>query len=446
MPGIADADPTHCMFKPGFNKYSVVDLCHPLHPDIVNNRARRWRDSFAKMVAGSFFDRPAHQPVVAHELHYHPPIFGRLQSSYVDVEAELEVMRNNDKHKHSTFMFVGGDGLAINRINHSLARHPGKYLHTRPAVIPVQGEHPHGTCHILHMGWRPYSALVVPLLEAIGHRECKSNFTVSDFNDHDHAMCILIEGIARYFMYLESQAGGMPPLSHAAILEKHCASNIDLEWLFHFLRDFGFMYWEMRQAVRSNNSHAIDYIWRECVSFLHTSEANKTQYAPMAILRIFWSEALHPALASIYHANRTISLVGLPGSNVGWDMPIEKENLMISCNVTRPTFERISHYVRQLNFLGPVSRSFEKVLLANQRRSPAKMKKIEADVQAIVDHLKLKVGATWADAREPRLQKDSVLVNPPRTPRPWLSVAAAAESGEFQKWVKGHIDDKVPWM
>jgi len=127
-------------------------------------------------------------------------------------------------------------------------------------------------------------------------------------------------------------------------------------------------------------------------------------------------------------------------------MPIEKENLMISCNVTRPTFERISHYVRQLNFLGPVSRSFEKVLLANQRRSPAKMKKIEADVQAIVDHLKLKVGATWADAREPRLQKDSVLVNPPRTPRPWLSVATAAESGEFQKWVKGHIDDKVPWM
>eukprot|EP00962_Isochrysis_galbana_P022592 scaffold6758_cov116-Isochrysis_galbana.AAC.5 len=54
------------------------------------------------------------------------------------------------------------------------------------------------------------------------------------------------------------------------------------------------------------------------------------------------------------------------------------------------------------------------------------MKKIEADVQAIVDHLKLKVGATWklkvgatwADAREPRLQKDSVVVNPPRTPHP----------------------------
>lgn len=79
----------------------------------------------------------------------------------------------------------------------------------------------------------------------------------------------------------------MPPLSNATMLDKHCSKNIDLEWLFHFLLDFGFMYWEMRQAVRSNCSHTIDLIWRECVS----------QYAPMAILRIFWSEAQHPALA-----------------------------------------------------------------------------------------------------------------------------------------------------
>eukprot|EP00965_Chrysotila_dentata_P092047 3038946-Pleurochrysis_carterae.AAC.1 len=73
----------------------------------------------------------------------------------------------------------------------------------------------------------------------------------------------------------------------------------------------------------------------------------------MAILRVFWGEALHPALAQMYHQNRTISLSGLPGSNVGYDMPIKKENLAISSNVTNASRENIAKYVRELNFTGP---------------------------------------------------------------------------------------------
>eukprot|EP00966_Prymnesium_polylepis_P089685 2076723-Prymnesium_polylepis.1 len=69
----------------------------------------------------------------------------------------------------------------------------------------------------------------------------------------------------------------------------------------------------------------------------------------MAILRIFWAEALHPALANVYHRNRTISLLGLAGSNVGWDMPIEKETLMISNNVARASFDAIRKYIQRLN-------------------------------------------------------------------------------------------------
>eukprot|EP00965_Chrysotila_dentata_P135720 4487160-Pleurochrysis_carterae.AAC.1 len=64
-----------------------------------------------------------------------------------------------------------------------------------------------------------------------------------------------------------------------------CERNIDLAWLFHFPHWFAFMYWEMRQSVRSNQSEATDLIWREAVAFLHTEGAHKTQYAPMAILR-----------------------------------------------------------------------------------------------------------------------------------------------------------------
>eukprot|EP00965_Chrysotila_dentata_P067404 2230617-Pleurochrysis_carterae.AAC.1 len=62
----------------------------------------------------------------------------------------------------------------------------------------------------------------------------------------------------------------------------------------------------------------------------------------MAILRVFWGEALHPALARVYHRSRTLSFLGLPGSNVGYDMPIEKENLAISTNVTNASRESIA--------------------------------------------------------------------------------------------------------
>jgi hypothetical protein len=442
---LGGGNPLTALFRPGFDKLSVVDLFHPSHPDITSNQRRRWNDSFMALQAGTFFDRPNYQPPVAHDLYYHDPIEGRLQSSYVDVEAELDIMRSDPKHKHSWFVMVGGDGLAIHRINHTLARKPGLYLRTAPAVIPVQGEHPHGTCHVLHMGWRPYAPMMLPILHAIGHTECKADFTVSAFNDYDHATAILTEGIAKYFILL-NQSGGMPPLSNSTAVLNACSANIDLEWLSHYLHDYAFLYWDLRQAVRGNDSERIDMTWRESVSFMHTDESHKTQYAPMAILRIFWSEALHPALANIYHKNRTVSLHGLKGSNVGWDMPIEKENLMISNNVVRASFDAITKYVRQLNFLGPANRAIEKLVFANRTPTPAKRKKIDEDVQAVVDFLVKLLGGTWAQASQPRAQKDSLLVNPPKSIRPWLSVQRLGQSRAFLDWVQSHIRSKVTWM
>ena len=62
--------------------------------------------------------------------------------------------------------------------------------------------------------------------------------------------------------------------------------------------------------MRSNDSLRLDLLTRECVSFMHTPASNKTQYAPMFIMRIFWSEAMVPALARVYHKFRTISMLG----------------------------------------------------------------------------------------------------------------------------------------
>lgn len=269
---------------------------------------------------------------------------------------------------------------------------------------------------------------------------------MSDYNDYDHALCILIEGVCQYFIHLHQQGDGMPPIANSSLIAAVVSSNIDLEWLFHFLFDYGFLYWDLRQSIRANDSKRIDLAWRECVSFMHTSEANKTQYAPMAILRIFWSSALSPKLAQVYHNNRTISLLGLRGSNVGWDMPIEKENLAISTNVTRPNYDRINKYIAELNFTGPVSRGVERMLFANRQMNPSKKAKIKDDVKSLKDYLIQELGNNWQSASVPRDQSRSKLVNPARSPKPWESTARAINDGSFDKWVRSHLDSKVTWM
>ena len=291
------------------------------------------------------------------------------------------------------------------------------------------------------MGWRPYWPLLTNIVHGIGHTELKGDFTVSSFNDYDHGICILIEGVARYFQYL--QAHGGPDFSAHDTAAQACQANDDLNWLFHFLDDFGFMYWDFRQAIRANDSELCDLTWRECISFMHTSESNKTQYAPMAILRIFWAHALVEPLARIYHRNRTVSLLGLPGSNVGWDMVVEKENLMIRQNVIRASIERITRYVRRLNFTSWVSRAMERVMYAHTQRRPHRMKAISADVQSVVDHLIRIRGHTWAAASAPG---PTLLVNPARSAKPWESVLRSVRNGSLDTWMRGHVATKIRWM
>jgi hypothetical protein len=74
------------------------------------------------------------------------------------------------------------------------------------------------------------------------------------------------------------------------------------------------------------------------------------------------------------------------------------------------------------------------------------MKSIKADVQLVVEHLVATLGGTWQGPLVARVQKDSKLVNPPRLPQPWVAVARLAASGEFDGWMKGHLDSKVTWM
>eukprot|EP00965_Chrysotila_dentata_P137457 4546800-Pleurochrysis_carterae.AAC.1 len=127
-------------------------------------------------------------------------------------------------------------------------------------------------------------------------------------------------------------------------------------------------------------------------------------------------------------------------------MPIEKENLAIFMNVTNASPESIAKYVRELNFTGPVSRAAERELRANVAMQSKQQEKITDDVDAVVEYLRQKLGASWSVASRPRAQTSSLLVNPPRSARPWVAIAKIVETDESEKWVKSRLDSKISWM
>ena len=62
------------------------------------------------------FHQPRTTCAVAHPrtyLHYHDPIFDRLQSSYDDVNFEIDLMRGTIYHRYSGVIFLGGDAKQI---------------------------------------------------------------------------------------------------------------------------------------------------------------------------------------------------------------------------------------------------------------------------------------------------------------------------------------------
>ena len=127
-------------------------------------------------------------------------------------------------------------------------------------------------------------------------------------------------------------------------------------------------------------------------------------------------------------------------------MPIEKENLAIKQHVTRPNYDRINKYIRELNFTGPVSRGMERMLLAKRAIAAAKRKKIDTDVDALKKHLITVLGNNWQSAAVPRARDASKLVNPAKSPRPWESAARAVNDGSYSDWIRTHLDTKVTWM
>ena len=107
--------------------------------------------------------------------HYHCPIWDRLQSSYEDVNFEMDTMRQSSFHRLSDAIMMGGDGLSYMRMIHRLAQNPRMFLQTVPVVLPRMGENPHGLFHFMHGYWRIWSPLIMRLALVVGNQQLKSD-------------------------------------------------------------------------------------------------------------------------------------------------------------------------------------------------------------------------------------------------------------------------------
>lgn len=385
---------------------------------------------------GTIFERPAvSPPYVAYVEYASPPIWYMMQSSYAHVESELNVMRN--AHPDKFILFVGGDGLSILRLNHLLNNKPDRYLDNAPMVIPMQGESPHGVFHIMHGGWRLYQKFIRAAANAtLGLQSSAAVMdepNVQHFNSQYWAMLWMSRACSEYLLHL-SQTSGAVDIDLVPEFRSACERNVDLAYVFHYLFDFAFLVLDFKQGVRANQSKLLDLLWREFYSIGRTNTANKTQYVPMSIMRVFWAEALTPQLAELYH-----NLRALPMSErvyVGWDSPIEWLNGAISDGVSSlVSEERIAKFISNYS----VMQSNYQFLLDATRKSrsgSAKMGDMESNVSAMKAWLIEKIGKDWTEATRANVSSNLGIG---RGTLPWVEVQNTMSQGDRQSSVAGHV-------
>ena len=398
---------------------------------------------------GTLWDRePFQSPYPPTHFHYHDPIFDRLQSSYDDVNFELDTMRSSNWHKYSDCFFVGGDGLSYMRLIHRLAQNPRLFLQTTPVVIPRLGEAPHGLFHVMQGDWRIWEPLIMRMALLLNNKQVKCDPTVEDFNTHRHFLRIVTTAFAEYVVEISQTGSDYRMVSHFL---KSSETNLSFAYICFFLFLFGFKYIQMRNAVRKNDSHLLDRIWRENLSSARSSKGNKTNYSKMSVIVIYWGYALVEPLHTAFHNTRTLRWIY---THTGWDMIIEALNLLIRKAITSNiTEEQIRKFIRRLNFTHVVNRGLDAILFHFRRNAVAVDKDIRADVNKIKEFLRVTIGSTYAVATAPSdenlMDLDMTDWGGDRTAAgkrnntPWEQMRRGSIG--YREYVRRKVGDLCPW-
>ena len=236
------------LFRSDLSLRAFAARFSPNAPATIANRQQRWRELLDRAAGRgpALLEKvPFTSPYPPTYLHYHDPIFNRLQASYDDVNFEIDLMRGSIYHRHSGALFVGGDGLSYFRLISRLRQDPRRYLQTTPVVIPQLGEHPHGTHHVLHGGWRLWWPLLAVFASVVGNKQVIADPEVSVFNKHEHFLRICTRACAEYVV--EIAATGSDYRQPQRFLQA-AEANLSFSYICNFLYLYAFMFLQMRDA------------------------------------------------------------------------------------------------------------------------------------------------------------------------------------------------------
>ena len=449
--------------------------------EIRRNKIRRWQLFLRAARNATLLDRPRVRPLWRPHKIYHPPMFDVLQSSYADVAHELNVMRN--AFVNESVLFVAGDGLALMRMNHLLASHADVYFDQTPFVIPVQGmcacrarararyaygmrmvgartivqsyaptgEHPHGLFHLMHCEWRLHRQFIMWCASVVDNKQVIEDPNVSVFNVHRFFFLnVVTRACAEYINFVGALPGAEDVSDPEAFLLK-AEANRDFAWVCHFAYDAGFFVLDFLQNVRANESKKLDILWREFFASAHSGTANKTQYVPMSIMRVFWGMALTPEIDALYHKLRAVPTSDADGSCVGWDMLIEMLNAAIKAHVSHFVSEtQVRNFVQNWALLEQVQQHMRAMAYGPGAAGDGLSHQIDAsaDVAKLVKKFKEVIGTTWAQVTR-RDTVSHVTTGPQRSAVPWRETAAVmrrAGRDAPEAYIRRKVSELTPFF
>ena len=380
------------------------DLFNHNAPDLVAMRRQRWFDYFELAARGILWVKENYDsPHPKTYFEWHDPIWDRLQASYEDVNFELDLMRSHKYHMDAHCIQLGGDGLSYMRLIHRLSQDPRRFLQSTPVVIPRLGEAPHGKFHLMHGGWRLWAPLILKMAAVAGNTFVKADPTISEFNEHEHFLRIVVEAFCEYV--IEIGATGSDHKRHDSFI-RFAMRNLSFAYICMFLDLFGFAYVQFRKSVHKNDSKTLDKLWRENLTTARTSKANKTNYSKMSVVLVYWGCALREPLQSVFHATRTLRWIN---THVGWDFPIEQLNNWIKASVkAHVTKEQIRKFISHVNFTHCVSRGLLDMVQRERADRAEYLKPIQTTKDLIKEYLRDKIGRDFATATQ---ESDANLLN-----------------------------------
>lgn len=436
-----------------------IDLFAINNPGIVANQRRRWCFYLDAVSRGEFDAKPPFtSPYPPTHFTWHDPIMDRLQSSYEDVNFELDLIRSSASHCDTLAVMLGMDGLSFQRVISRLCQNPRFYLRRHPVVIPRLGEHPHGTYHVLHGDWRIWWPFIQKAAMVVNNKQVKAEPNVSDFNESEHFLRILTRACSLYVVEI-AQSGSSYRLAPHFLAAAD--ANLSFAYVCQFLYLNAFKFRQMRDSVRTNDSATLDLIWRENLASARAAKkqnaageatsSGKTNYALMSVVVVYWGYALLEPLATAFHNTRTVRWVH---SHVGWDMVIEMLNLLVKQSVVANiTHDLIRKFIRRLNFTWVVHRALDAIVKEHRQRDEATLKNIDTTVQELLDWLRT-IGTDYATATAP--SDDNLLgldlsqwggdrrAADRRKGAPWERRKRAMADG--REYVRKKVTTYCPWM